>query len=143
MPRSFILLDELDIGLGKGGKQIDNADHAGKALPEVKKSLVLDFHSFQAMFHMGFGMVSCYQSFSLRPLFYRNRFPEEDMSLTRWRAVIIGPQNSRLGDSIYTLEVICSEAYPYDPPKVCFISSSWSEKCLHFRSAQGAVSNKN
>mmetsp|Transcript_14494 Transcript_14494/g.25981 ORF Transcript_14494/g.25981 Transcript_14494/m.25981 type:complete len:139 (+) Transcript_14494:264-680(+) len=46
----------------------------------------------------------------------------EDMSLSHWNASIIGPQNTSLGDRIYTLRIFCSEDYPNVPPQIHFIS---------------------
>eukprot|EP00455_Lapot_gusevi_P045663 TRINITY_DN5875_c0_g2_i2.p1 TRINITY_DN5875_c0_g2~~TRINITY_DN5875_c0_g2_i2.p1 ORF type:complete len:102 (-),score=26.49 TRINITY_DN5875_c0_g2_i2:71-376(-) len=42
------------------------------------------------------------------------------MSLTRWRAMIIGPQNTNLGQNIYTVEVVTGPDYPFEPPTVRF-----------------------
>ena len=79
-PRWVILFDELDIGLGKGGKQIRDAAHLG------------------------------YVSYGL--------WVEDDATLDRWRAVLIGPQGGNLGERIYTIELVCPQEYPQRAPVV-------------------------
>ena len=82
LPRSFCLLEELDVGLGKGGKSIDENNHNG------------------------------FVSFGL--------WNDDDITLTRWRCMLIGPQNSNLGQNIYIVEIKCNNDYPYKPPVVRF-----------------------
>ena len=93
LPRSFCLLEELDVGLGKGGKQIDEPAHDG---------------------FVSFGL---WQGFLL---FIRFIHSDDDATLTRWRCMLIGPQNSTLGQNIYIVEIICPEQYPFHPPFVRF-----------------------
>ena len=45
----------------------------------------------------------------------------DDMLLSNWRATIIGPQNTNLGDRIYELKVLAGENYPISPPELQFI----------------------
>jgi len=46
----------------------------------------------------------------------------EDITLSYWNASIIGPQNTALGDRIYSLKIYCDESYPDHPPLVTFIT---------------------
>mmetsp|Transcript_9572 Transcript_9572/g.11482 ORF Transcript_9572/g.11482 Transcript_9572/m.11482 type:complete len:113 (-) Transcript_9572:570-908(-) len=63
-----------------------------------------------------------------------------DMTLSAWNASIIGPQNTILGDKIYSLSVITDQTYPDKPPKVFFkvkinipcVNQSTGEVCLVF-----------
>mmetsp|Transcript_24638 Transcript_24638/g.30149 ORF Transcript_24638/g.30149 Transcript_24638/m.30149 type:complete len:143 (+) Transcript_24638:349-777(+) len=43
-----------------------------------------------------------------------------DMTLSAWNASIIGPQNTNLGDRIFSLSVITNETYPEKAPRVFF-----------------------
>mmetsp|Transcript_8642 Transcript_8642/g.32537 ORF Transcript_8642/g.32537 Transcript_8642/m.32537 type:complete len:153 (-) Transcript_8642:99-557(-) len=46
----------------------------------------------------------------------------DDTFLTDWNASIIGPQNTPLGDRIFTLQVKCGENYPDEPPRIRFVN---------------------
>jgi len=45
-----------------------------------------------------------------------------DRQLDQWTGTIIGPQNTPLGDRIYTVKIHCSPKYPDEPPTVKFIN---------------------
>ncbi len=45
----------------------------------------------------------------------------DDILLSYWNATIIGPQDTNIGDRIYTVKVHCGERYPEEPPKVKFV----------------------
>mmetsp|Transcript_2863 Transcript_2863/g.6680 ORF Transcript_2863/g.6680 Transcript_2863/m.6680 type:complete len:140 (+) Transcript_2863:61-480(+) len=46
----------------------------------------------------------------------------EDITLSSWNASIIGPQNTSLGDRIFSLKVYCDESYPDNPPEITFVT---------------------
>lgn len=46
----------------------------------------------------------------------------DDLSLTHWRATVLGPPFSAHENRIYTLAVECGPAYPAVPPTVRFVS---------------------
>ena len=46
----------------------------------------------------------------------------DDINLSTWTASIVGPQNTILGDKIYSLLAICDENYPDMPPRIRFKS---------------------
>eukprot|EP01083_Nonionella_stella_P135058 410841_1 len=45
----------------------------------------------------------------------------DDMMLSTWNGTIIGPQNTNLGERIFTLRIICNARYPIDAPAVRFV----------------------
>eukprot|EP00475_Leptophrys_vorax_P041572 TRINITY_DN78352_c0_g1_i1.p2 TRINITY_DN78352_c0_g1~~TRINITY_DN78352_c0_g1_i1.p2 ORF type:complete len:146 (+),score=29.64 TRINITY_DN78352_c0_g1_i1:116-553(+) len=45
----------------------------------------------------------------------------DDILLSDWNATIIGPQDTNIGDRIYTVKVHCGENYPEEPPTVRFV----------------------
>uniref|UniRef100_A0A5S6QGF8 UBIQUITIN_CONJUGAT_2 domain-containing protein n=1 Tax=Trichuris muris TaxID=70415 RepID=A0A5S6QGF8_TRIMR len=47
---------------------------------------------------------------------------DEDMTLSLWRCVIIGPHRTPFESRMYSLAIECGENYPNEPPTVRFIS---------------------
>ena len=47
--------------------------------------------------------------------------PDED-NIKNWTAVITGPKNTPYEDGIFTLKMVFSDRYPFQPPEVRFIS---------------------
>ena len=43
-----------------------------------------------------------------------------NLQLSHWRGTIIGPQNTRLGEKFYEIEIFCGPLYPEQPPEVTF-----------------------
>jgi hypothetical protein len=150
-PRSFVLLDELDVGLGafllivytcfsiallvssirfffffssistptvlyvspgKGGKSIDDANHAPYVSFGLWEGVYFIFLQccFCARIHHRVFVVS----------FACTMEADDDITLTRWRCSLIGPQNTNLGQNMYCIEVSCDENYPYRPCTVHF-----------------------
>jgi ubiquitin-protein ligase len=46
----------------------------------------------------------------------------DDLLLSDWNATIIGPQDTNLGDRIYTVKVHAGEGYPDVPPVLRFVN---------------------
>ena len=42
--------------------------------------------------------------------------------MANWAGTIIGPQNTNIGDRIYTLKVYCGPNYPESPPDIWFVT---------------------
>jgi len=53
-----------------------------------------------------------------------------ESSLTNWHAMIIGPQESPIGQVIYFLKVIVPKEYPKIPPEVKFVSPKVVMDCV-------------
>jgi ubiquitin-conjugating enzyme E2 variant len=62
----------------------------------------------------------------------------DDMLLSKWNATIIGPQNTTLGDRIYSLRMFAGENYPQKPPEVQFVTKI-NLPCVD---ARGKVTNQ-
>src|SRR5690606_38649349 len=45
----------------------------------------------------------------------------DDIYLSDWNATIIGPQDTNIGDRIYTVKVHCGENYAEEPPTLKFV----------------------
>lgn len=58
---------------------------------------------------------------------------DDDIKLHNWNATIIGPQNTNLGDRIYTLRVFCSDEYPEKPPAFTFVNQIAGMPCVDNR----------
>jgi ubiquitin-conjugating enzyme E2 variant len=105
VPRSFILLEELEVGLGT-------------ALP-IFRSFCIIFLSHQLNRFAGKGGKSIASAEHAGFVSY-GLWEDDDITLTRWRAMLIGPQNTNLGQNIYIVEFNCDQQYPHVPCRVRF-----------------------
>jgi len=56
---------------------------------------------------------------------------EDNLGMKYWRAMIIGPQESPIGQVIYNLTVIAPDSYPKEPPEVRFINPTIAMGCVN------------
>lgn len=56
---------------------------------------------------------------------------EDNHELKYWHAMIIGPQESPIGQLIYNLTIMVSENYPKEPPEVRFVSPRIRMPCVN------------
>jgi ubiquitin-conjugating enzyme E2 variant len=47
---------------------------------------------------------------------------QDDITMTNWNGTILGPPHSTHENRIYSLNIVCDDSYPDQPPKVKFIS---------------------
>ncbi|CAH6720170.1 ubiquitin-conjugating enzyme variant Mms2p [[Candida] jaroonii] len=47
---------------------------------------------------------------------------QDDITMTHWNGTILGPPHSSHENRIYSLNIVCGEKYPDEPPKVNFLS---------------------
>jgi len=47
---------------------------------------------------------------------------DEDITLSKWQCMIIGPPRSPFEGRMYSLRIDCGESYPKEPPAVRFIT---------------------
>jgi len=58
---------------------------------------------------------------------------ENNHDMRHWRAMIIGPQESPIGQVIYNLTITVPDGYPKDPPQVNFINPTIVMGCVNDR----------
>ncbi len=47
---------------------------------------------------------------------------KDDITLTFWDGVIVGPNKTAYGNRLYTLKIECTAMYPHEPPNVKFLT---------------------
>lgn len=47
---------------------------------------------------------------------------QDDITMTYWNGTILGPPHSNHENRIYSLNIVCGEKYPDEPPDVTFVS---------------------
>lgn len=47
---------------------------------------------------------------------------QDDITMTNWNGTILGPPHSTHENRIYSLNIVCGEKYPEEPPTVTFVS---------------------
>jgi len=58
---------------------------------------------------------------------------ENNHDMRHWRAMIIGPQESPIGQVIYNLTITVHDGYPKEPPEVRFVNPMISMGCVNER----------
>jgi len=58
---------------------------------------------------------------------------ENNHDMRFWRAMIIGPQESPIGQVIYNLTIVAPDAYPKEPPEVRFVNPTILMGCVNAR----------
>ena len=52
----------------------------------------------------------------------------DDIFMSDWQCTILGPLGSPIDGRIISLEIHCSDRYPFEPPKVCLLYTSPSPR---------------
>mmetsp|Transcript_53488 Transcript_53488/g.88859 ORF Transcript_53488/g.88859 Transcript_53488/m.88859 type:complete len:286 (+) Transcript_53488:81-938(+) len=91
-----------------------------KLLEEYDASIGKDGKTFISDIHTGMIGYGVSQSAS----------DAEFQEFSLWDAMIIGPQESPIGQLIYNLEVVIPEKYPIEPPQVSFVFPKVSMPCV-------------
>ena len=58
-------------------------------------------------------------------------YPIED-TITKWKAFIKGPENTPFYGGVYELDIVTSQLYPMEPPKMTFTTKLFHPN-VHFK----------
>jgi ubiquitin-protein ligase len=61
----------------------------------------------------------------------RLRMEDYENQLSEWNAMIIGPQNTNLGERMYSCEIICGPHYPERPPTIKIKAPQINMPCVN------------